>query len=59
MRSGVILPGGTALEQLEQAVLAEHPAAAGLEVVAEGETPHNSPERLHQVRERISAGPPG
>jgi alkanesulfonate monooxygenase SsuD/methylene tetrahydromethanopterin reductase-like flavin-dependent oxidoreductase (luciferase family) len=72
-----------------RAWLAEHGAAAGLDVVAEGETladdpvagtrqvapwaaagctwwletrwemPHNSPERMHQVRERLSAGPPG
>ncbi|HEY0692405.1 MAG TPA: LLM class flavin-dependent oxidoreductase [Kribbella sp.] len=72
-----------------RAWLAEHGAAADLDVVAEGETPaddpvagthriapwaaagctwwletrwempHNSPERMHQVRERLSAGPPG
>ena len=72
-----------------RAWLAEHGAAAGLDVVAEGETPaddpvagtrqvapwadagctwwletrwempHNSPSRMHQVRERLSAGPPG
>jgi hypothetical protein len=46
MRYGFVLPGGTATEQLEQAVLAEQ---AGWDGVFE---------RMRQVRERLQAGPP-
>jgi hypothetical protein len=91
IRCGFVLPGGTATEQLSQALLAGqagHGAAAGLDMISEGETPaagpaaaatavapwaqagctwwlgtrwelpHDSEERLQQVHERLSAGPP-
>jgi len=59
MRAGVVLPGGTANQQLEQAILAEQAGWDGVFVwETRWEMPHDSPERMREIAERIAAGPP-
>jgi hypothetical protein len=64
MRYGFVLPGGTATEQpgdprAARALVAPwEDAGCTWWLDARWEMPHESPERMRQVREHFEAGPP-
>jgi hypothetical protein len=52
MRGGIVLPGGTAIEQLESY------GRAARAITTRWEMPHHMPDRMLEVRRRLAAGPP-